>query len=89
MNHTPLPWVIEHTAQGDEIWTANGEPVAEFLSESHAVLIIHRVNNWDGLVDALEAVLLGWDNWARIGVMEDGIEKARAALAAARTGEKK
>ena len=66
-NHTELPWILLPPSSGvDANWhiTDKGDTfVAHVFGFNHAVdeqskanaaLIVHRVNNWDKLVEALE-----------------------------------
>lgn len=68
-NHTPTPWMIAESgdnklsifekdvddhACGLRIATADAYMKPE-LNRANAALIVHRVNNWDKLVEALEA----------------------------------
>ncbi len=61
-NHTELPWVYRRledkhlteigAGHFEDMWC--GFRIGEVFSHSDAALIVHRVNNWDKLVEALE-----------------------------------
>ncbi len=64
-NHTELPWVYRRledkhlteigAGHFEDMWC--GFRIGEVFSHSDAALIVHRVNNWDKLVEALEKIL--------------------------------
>ncbi len=63
-NHTELPWVYRRledkhlteigAGHFEDMWC--GFRIGEVFSHSDAALIVHRVNNWDKLVEALEKI---------------------------------
>lgn len=57
MTHSPLPWRAETgLSGGSDIYDANNECVCDFLDAHIAALIVHRVNTYDALVEALQAI---------------------------------
>ena len=50
--HSPLPWKVK----GD-VYSSDGTKVAMIGKTENAQLIVHRVNTYDALVEALELAL--------------------------------
>jgi len=91
MKHTPTPWQLERIASengmgytlfiipqdNSEDWIA--KMAGHGSCNADAALICHRINHFDGLVEALENIISRYDDPDR-GVRFIDMEKARAAL---------
>lgn len=78
---TPTPWRIENAVLCVPLHSEQGPPNwGTMVEEANAMLAKHCVENFDEVVEALEALLPMWKS----GIDEPWVRKAEAVLARAK-----